>query len=291
MAAPLKSFAAGLWSLAAAAGLAIAPAAQAQVSANFDAADADHDGHLTFDEFQAYATRIAAASSGAMAATFNQRTPADQAARLHLRFDAADTDHKGYLTRAEFDAMAAGVPAPSPAAVTVLPFAVLGQTSDTSSALARQACAAVASSPQATPPDPATVKDLTDQVAQAVAKAIHAKAQVPADVAPQAGPAGTITLAGCLTVADAGNGAARLVGFGLGASKLHAHVQLYRNTGGQLEKLGEFDAAAEGANTLPAIGPIGLVLHGAKSGGQTLAADVDKLGTAIADTALKTVGL
>ena len=68
----------------------------------------------------------------------------------------------------------------------------------------------------------------------------------------------------------------RLVGMGMGAGVLSAHVQVYR-----VARLGSIWSASStrrvhGANKLPPLGPVGLAVHGIRRG-LTLAADVDKL--------------
>jgi Ca2+-binding EF-hand superfamily protein len=82
--------------------LAAAPAAQAQMKGDFDQADADHDGHVTFQEYQAYVSGHLADLDGPIAQRFKQLSPEEQASRLHRRFDTADKGHKGYLDRKDW---------------------------------------------------------------------------------------------------------------------------------------------------------------------------------------------
>jgi Ca2+-binding EF-hand superfamily protein len=75
------------------------PAAAAQLKGNFDAADANHDGRVTLQEYEAYATSRLMAANGRMAQRFKQLSPQEQAARLQQRFAKMDSAHKGYLDR------------------------------------------------------------------------------------------------------------------------------------------------------------------------------------------------
>jgi Ca2+-binding EF-hand superfamily protein len=73
--------------------------AQAQMKGNFEDADANHDGRVTFQEFEAYATSRLSAANGPMAKMFKLLNPQQQADRLQTRFDKLDNGHKGYLDR------------------------------------------------------------------------------------------------------------------------------------------------------------------------------------------------
>lgn len=88
----------GIATLVASAALAAAPV-QAQAKGNFDAADANKDGHVTLQEFAAYATQRLMAGSGRLARRFQKLSPEQQNARLEQRFHKLDRDHKGYLDK------------------------------------------------------------------------------------------------------------------------------------------------------------------------------------------------
>ena len=77
--------------------------AQAQIRGNFNDADANHDGHVTLQEFEVYATSRLMAANGPMARRFKQLSPADQAARLQVRFDRLDRGHKGFLDQNDWN--------------------------------------------------------------------------------------------------------------------------------------------------------------------------------------------
>lgn len=91
-----------LASLALAAMLLGAPPAAAQMKGNFDAADANHDGKVTLQEYEAYATSRLDAANGPMAQRFKQLSPEQQTARLQQRFEKMDKAHKGYLERGDW---------------------------------------------------------------------------------------------------------------------------------------------------------------------------------------------
>jgi hypothetical protein len=83
-------------------GLLVAGAAQAQMKGNFDDADANHDGHVTLQEYKGYVTARLATANGRIARRFKQLSPEDQAARLQKRFDKMDHGQKGYLDRKDW---------------------------------------------------------------------------------------------------------------------------------------------------------------------------------------------
>lgn len=87
-------------------GIAIASAlalpAEARMLGNFDEADANHDGKISLQEYQAYASRQMASRNGRLAQRFKALSPQEQQARLKQRFDAADADHNGILDRKEW---------------------------------------------------------------------------------------------------------------------------------------------------------------------------------------------
>ncbi|MBB2168331.1 EF-hand domain-containing protein [Gluconacetobacter aggeris] len=66
--------------------------------ASFQAADANHDGRVSQDEFEAFARARMASSGGMRAAMFSRLAPEDQKARLDEKFAQMDTSGKGYLT-------------------------------------------------------------------------------------------------------------------------------------------------------------------------------------------------
>ena len=79
-------------------------AAQAQMKGDFDAADSNHDGHVTFEEFSAYAKQQLDAGNSRKAQRFKQLSTDQQTAVLRKRFDRADHSHKGYLERSDWSA-------------------------------------------------------------------------------------------------------------------------------------------------------------------------------------------
>lgn len=80
-----------------------APVAQARMAGNFDDADANHDGRVTLQEFEAYVTKRLASSSGRLAERFRELSPQQQAERLQQRFMKRDHGDKGYLDRDDWN--------------------------------------------------------------------------------------------------------------------------------------------------------------------------------------------
>lgn len=97
----MKRFASAV-SLIAAIGIMGACTAHAQMKGNFDDADANHDGHVTLQEYKDYVTSRLATADGRVAQRFKQLTPEEQAARLEKRFNKMDHGRKGYLDRKDW---------------------------------------------------------------------------------------------------------------------------------------------------------------------------------------------
>ena len=77
-------------------GLAGARIANAQEKP-YCAADANHDGRVTLQEFESWATDRLMAADGPRAQRFKELTPQQQAAVLQHRFDKLDVNNQGYL--------------------------------------------------------------------------------------------------------------------------------------------------------------------------------------------------
>ncbi len=80
------------------------PLAHAEAASRFDKADANHDGRVTFQEFEAFAGNRMMSGNGKAAQKFKQLGPDQQASMLQRRFQKLDKAHKGCLTREDFDA-------------------------------------------------------------------------------------------------------------------------------------------------------------------------------------------
>jgi hypothetical protein len=157
-----------------------------------------------------------------------------------------------------------------PRVFVVLPFKAAGAGYPSSRCASTDASAGVAL--------PALLEDLTLATAQQVAS----RGQVTVLASAMHAPPGAIIISGCITRAIAGDATQRLIGLNMGASELGAHVQIQRKTGIGIRLIGEFDESVKGANRLPPIGPIGLIVHAARESKLTLNGDVKKLATQIA---------
>jgi hypothetical protein len=82
---------------------AVAPIAYAHKLGNFDAADANHDGCVSQQEFVTYETQRLMAKNGPLAQKFKQLTPQEQTARLQARFEKLDVGNKGCLDQNEWN--------------------------------------------------------------------------------------------------------------------------------------------------------------------------------------------
>ena len=90
--------------LAAAAVLALTPLVAAEAGGRFDKADANRDGRVTLQEFEAQTTRNMMNGQGKRAEKFRQLSPQQRAERIQRRFHRLDEGGKGYLTRGDFEA-------------------------------------------------------------------------------------------------------------------------------------------------------------------------------------------
>jgi len=95
---PLRSVA-----LAMMAALMAASTAYAKNLGNFNAADANHDGRVTLQEFSTYETQRLETSNGFTAQRFKKMTPQEQEARLQARFKELDSGNKGYLDQNDWN--------------------------------------------------------------------------------------------------------------------------------------------------------------------------------------------
>ena len=82
---------------------AAAPAAHARMLGDFDSADANQDGRVTLQEYEAYVTSRLTTANGPRAQKFKRLSPQEQAVRLQRRFEAMDKGHKGYLDRNDWN--------------------------------------------------------------------------------------------------------------------------------------------------------------------------------------------
>ena len=132
---------------------------------------------------------------------------------------------------------------PAGSAVLIVPFAVADG-------------AAAASTASKCPSDEITVHDVPDGDRTEILAALSTELQArlskttPAQVSTAATefPAGSTVLGGCITRMDGGNAKMRIVGAGMGASVLTAHVVVSRSQDGKLEPLQQFDVEAKGRN-------------------------------------------
>ncbi len=154
----------------------------------------------------------------------------------------------------------------------VLRFAVASETRADSATLPQQAC------PQTNdlaglPVDPKVL----DAISNELQKRLSKKMSVTTDADPNTIPVGALVVSGCITRADPGNPAKRLIGMNLGTSYLDAHVKVLVKKEAGFVPLGEFDVQAQGGKKLPPIGAIGLAAHAAAERRETLSADATRL--------------
>lgn len=167
-------------------------------------------------------------------------------------------------------------PTPEQKTAVVLRFAVQSQSVIDRSALSVRACPAPIEA--ATPQKPLTVDPkILDAISAEMQKKLSQKMTVLVDPAPTEIPVGAMVLTGCITRANAGNGAERLIGMGLGASHLDVHIVALTRTRKGWDPYDTFDIQVKGGSMLPPLGPVGLAVHAARDTQQTLSADARKL--------------
>jgi hypothetical protein len=87
-----------------AAALTFTPLAASAAGKRFNQIDANHDGRVTFAEFEQAVARKMMSGEGRRADKFRQLSPTQRSAQLQRRFDRLDEGHKGYLTPGDFAA-------------------------------------------------------------------------------------------------------------------------------------------------------------------------------------------
>ncbi|WP_446743076.1 DUF4410 domain-containing protein [Silvibacterium acidisoli] len=167
-------------------------------------------------------------------------------------------------------------PLPPRKTAVILRFAVQSQPASDSSALSVLACPAPVATGE--PQKPITVDPkILDAISAEMQKKLSEKMTVMVNPEPTAIPEGAMVITGCITRSDAGNGAERLIGMGLGTSHLNVHVVALTRTRNGWSPYDTFDIQVKGGSLLPPLGPVGLAVHAARDTQQTLSADARKL--------------
>jgi hypothetical protein len=157
--------------------------------------------------------------------------------------------------------------------ISDLPTLAEGPVKETCSHYAVPPADATKAKPPAKDEEVRLAEDVTKELTKRLEK------EIPVVVAPEPDiPAlGSLVFTGCFVTADRGNGAKRLVGVGLGASHLAAHVRVfYIGTSGPVP-VDEFDLSVKGSNKLPPLGAAGLTLNAVSEKRETLQADAKHL--------------
>lgn len=166
-----------------------------------------------------------------------------------------------------------GVLSHSPVDETTLSAKACLEASRVAAAQASQTPTGTAKPPAPLTVDPKILSSITDELQKKLSKAVS----VMVDSEPAGISIGSLVITGCITRINPGNGAERMAGMNLGASRIGAHVVVLSKTEAGFNPVDSFDIQVKGADPLPPIGPIGLAIHAAKEPGQTLSADGKKL--------------
>jgi hypothetical protein len=164
--------------------------------------------------------------------------------------------------------------------VAVMRFAVQSATTTDALALASKACIEEVFDlkPGAAADNDLTVDPLIlTEISGELRRQLSRKMFVLEDPEIDAIPAGSLVITGCISKAEKGNAAERMIGFGWGASRLNAHVVVLSKADTSLVTVDSFDLHVKGRIVLPPAGPAGIVVHAARQPSQTLSADARKL--------------
>jgi hypothetical protein len=139
-------------------------------------------------------------------------------------------------------------------------------------------------SSSATKPSKPPTEDEEVKLAEGVTKELEkrlAKTMPVIDAPPDTPATGSLVFTGCFVGADSGNAAKRLVGLGMGASHLSAHVRVFYVGAAGPVPVDEFDLAVKGSKKLPPIGAAGLAFNAVSEKRETLQADAKRLADGI----------
>jgi hypothetical protein len=173
-------------------------------------------------------------------------------------------------------------PESQPQTAVVLRFAVESQPMTDTSVLSAQACpqtSAAAESPTTDTSSKSVTVDprILDTISGEMETRLRKKMFVMLNPDPTAIPVGALVISGCITNANGGNAASRLIGMNVGASHLGVHVVALSRTKDGWNPIDTFDIQVKGGDVLPPLGPAMLAMHAAKDTHQTLSADAKKL--------------
>ena len=172
--------------------------------------------------------------------------------------------------------------ATSPPTAVVLRFALQSESTTDATALSSQACGldniASASAEKWRANEVSVDSKTLDAISNELQKRLSAKKMfVIVDPDASTIATGSVVVSGCLFEVQKGNAVGRLIGMGLGASKLGAHVVLLTKTETGFAPLDSFEVEVKGRSILPAAGPAGVAVNAAKEPHETLTADAKKL--------------
>lgn len=164
----------------------------------------------------------------------------------------------------------------------VFRFAVESQQVTGPSAISAQACpqtsAADASPTTAAPSQSVTVDPkILNTISGEMQTKWSKKMSVMVNPDPTAIPVGALVISGCITKANGGNAATRLIGMNVGASHLGAHVVALSKTKDGWSPIDTFDIQVKGGDVLPPLGAVGFAVNAARDTHQSLSADAKKL--------------
>lgn len=155
--------------------------------------------------------------------------------------------------------------------VAVLRFAVQLQQITDSAALSSQACTEPSAVPDLFTVDP----KLLDKISSELQRKLSKKTTVMVDPDPKSIPVGSLVISGCIFQAQTGNKAKKMVGMGLGASRLGANVIIFYKTQTGFNLMDAFEVQVKGRFLSPPA-PAAVVMNaGAQT--KTLYADAEKL--------------
>jgi Domain of unknown function (DUF4410) len=116
-----------------------------------------------------------------------------------------------------------------------------------------------------------------DRVIEVLAKGLDKKIPVAYENPPRMPAVGSLVFTGCFVDMEAGSASKRVVGMGLGASRLSAHVRVFYADASGPMPAAEFDVVVTGTQKIPALGAVGLAFNAGRASNDRLEGDATRL--------------
>lgn len=132
--------------------------------------------------------------------------------------------------------------------------------------------------------DPLTADEefeLADVVREELTNGLVKKIGVTFSNPPRMPAVGSLVFTGCFVDMEPGSASKRIVGMGLGATHLSAHVRVFYAGASSPVPVAEFDVAVKASQKVPALGAVGLAFKAARQRKETLQNEAKRLANEI----------